>query len=494
MIRSSLKYLLAGLCALVLQAHPLLALSTAAKPAALPTLTDAEVLHYLTYAQRQDWAAAQKQITDGQGMIDSGNWLLQQVQPPNTPDLHVDDAHKAGQQQVDDGTALVTQGNKTLAMLRHTAQLACLNSQSIAAANTYQIVVPAAQWPDVIQHMSDQLMKSLWAGNYTQIFLSDVFAFEKNSYVAKPDLTDQVRNALLQSDGDHKTLIPDAGSSIKLLRVNGDLTIDYPGRASTSGSQSALIVGEVLFLSDSGYAYVSLRAVDLATGKIIHNELALLSVEPQLGKGLGLVAFEVPSARIPATAGNITTPAPDNGAVTITLQDPNGILSTFKNSTHPYVFRADTAGSNDTLENRLALLLAKSILLQKPTITVTDYDFLTLALPADNPGDRAVTPSNVNAVWMVSNLRDLESPSWALGLSARNTATNTEVNAGKLSVASVLKPLTPPTPDQLISAGYQLSSGTDQSVDGQGSEPEAVPSAGGGGSSSTVNSSVKHGS
>jgi hypothetical protein len=493
MMRPFLKYMLAGIFGLVFQALPVLSQSTTEKPAA-PALSDTEVLHYLSYSQRQQWDDAQKKITDGQSMIDNGNWLLQTKQPPDSPDLHVADAHAAGKQQVADGTASMVAGQQVLATLRHAAQLAAVNSKSVSVANTFQIVLPSAQWPDVVQHMSDALMKSLWAANYTQIYLSDVFSYDKTIYEAKPDLTDEVRDALmqsdalLQSDANHRTLIPSAGSNIKLMRQNGALAIDYPDRASTSNTRCALVVGEILNIADTGYVYFSLRAVDIVTGKILHNELVLLSIEPELGKGLGLVAFQVPSARITPATGNATVPAPDNGSVTITLQDTSGILSSFNNAAHPYVFRADTAGSIDTPENRVAMLLAKSILLKKPNLTVTDYDFLAQALPADNPGDRAVSPANVNAVWVVSNLHDLESPSSTLGLKARSLASSAEVNVGKFSIVSALKPLTPPSPDQLTAAGYLLAPNTSQD-DASGGGSEAAPSGAGSG---TSGSTTKH--
>jgi hypothetical protein len=477
MIRYFSKFMLAALCGLSLPAIPMLAQSAATPPsaAAAPVLTDAEVPRYLTFAQHTQWDAAEKQVTDGQSMIDNGNWLLSRVQSKDDKvDSGIKEAHQAGQTQVTDGNAMLTQGQKALDALRQIAQKSSVTAQAVAAAGKLQLVLPVAQWPDVFQHMSGDLLKSLWAANYTQIYLDDIYSFEKTQYVSKPALTEQVREALVLADGNHSTLIPQATASIKVTHLGDNLVIDFPNRSSTTPSQSAVVVGEIIETAN-GYAYFSLRAVDLATGKILHNELAVLSVEPTLGKALGLVAYQVPAERVvPATAPAVpatpvvnplvpATPAPavaDTGSATITLLDNNGILATFKAAPHPYTFRTDSDGANNTQENRLALLFLKSILTEKSSLTVTDYDFLAEALPADNPADRLVSPAGVNASWTLSNVHDLNSPTTVLLLKARNLASSNEVSVGKFVIATALKPLTPPSPDQLMAAGYQLMPAT----------------------------------
>jgi hypothetical protein len=478
MIRPLSQLLLAGILGLVLQTAPLPAQNTTAK---LPALADADVVRYLTAQQRQDWDAAQKQAKDAQITIDNANGLLAVKARPNTPDAGVAEAHQSGKEQLASGTALLAQANTTLAALRIAAQKTFATSQTIAAAGKFQLVVSASQWPDVVQNLSNNLMKSLWAANYTQIYLNDVYAFDRNHYLAKPALTAQVRDALQAADGDHKTLAAQGG--VKLLRQGSALILDYPGRASTTpNGDSAVILGEVLFEPDSGYAYFSLRAVDLATGKIIHNELTLLSVEPTFGKGLDMVAYQVPSARIvpqaPVLSANKTAaPAANVSVATITLQDNIGLINTFKAAPHPYFFRTDTAGTNDTRENRVALLLLKSILAQKSPLTVTDYDFLVQAFPAADPDDRSATPASVNAVWQVSNLRDLDPASVSLTLKARSLASAAApVTVGKLTVDTSLKPLSPPSPDQLTAAGYQLNPNPPSDA-AQSSSSAVVPSA-----------------
>jgi hypothetical protein len=480
MIRYFSKFMLASLCGLTLPALPVLAQSAAApaKAPAAPVLTDAEVPRYLTFAQHIQWDAAQKQVTDGQSMIDNGNWLLGRTQAKDdTVDSGIKEAHAAGQTQVTDGTAMLAQGQQALDALRQIAQKASVVAQAVAAAGKLQLVLPVAQWPDVYQRMSGDLMKSLWAAGYTQIYLDDVYSFEKTQYVSKPALTEQVREALVLADGNRSTLVPQAAASIKVTHLGDNLVIDFPDRSSTTQSQSAVVVGEMIETAN-GYAYFSLRAVDLASGKILHNELALLSVEPTLGKALGLVAYQVPAERVvPAAtpvvpAGPATpavnplvpaAPAPavaDTGSATITLLDNNGILATFKAAPHPYTFRADSDGTNNTLENRLALLFLKSLLTEKSSLTVTDYDFLAEALPADNPADRLASPAGVNASWTLTNAHDLNSPTTVLMLKARNLASSNEVSVGKFVIATALKPLTPPSPDQLMAAGYQLMPAT----------------------------------
>ena len=504
MSRLFLKLVLACFCGLSLQALSLPAQTAPAKAAALPALSDNEVLLNLNSAQRLQWSAAQKQINDGQSLMDSGKWLLQNTQPKDSggmTDTHAADKIKDGQQQVTDGTALIAKGKQTLATLRLAAQQAVALTQNPNAPGKYTVVLTSAQWPDVVQQMSDKLIKSLASDNYSQIFLADTYTFIKSHYVAKPALTSQIHDALAQSVDEHQTLYPQG--TVKLGRLGNNLFLDFPNRASTASNQAALVVGEILFEPDSGYAYFSLRAVDLVSGKIIRNELALLSVEATLGKGLDLVAYQVPSARIlPPPTPAVTTPAApansgkpasatpaapasapaanDASTVTLTLLDSNNVIGTFKSVAHPYIFRADTAGSNDTLGNRVALLLLKTLLTEKSPLTVTDYDFLALALPADNPSDRTLSPADINATWLVSSLRDLDAPTISLGLKARSLASSAELNAGKFTVENSLKPLTPPTPDQLIAAGYQLtSSNTPDSgpADAGGSSAQAIPSA-----------------
>ena len=173
-----------------------------------------------------------------------------------------------------------------------------------AATDAAMLTVVTAQWPDVFASMTEKVLSSLWDQNYKKIYLADVYSFEEPNYVAKPGLTDQIRQQLVTLDKGKDTFSAAHDWSFKLGQENGKLILSYPDRAyvQQGNTKAALILGEVLYESHDGYAAVDLRAVDLDTMHIVANQIMMLSVDPSLGKLLGLASYKAMSKRILPTA------------------------------------------------------------------------------------------------------------------------------------------------------------------------------------------------
>ena len=473
MIRKYLTLVLAGCCLWTI-GGPATQAATVASSAA-PNISDAETVRYLTQAEATQWNEAAQQIKDGEGKVSDGKFFQTRTEDPNdVVKLDIAATHKKGDTMVKDGTALIKTGKATQDKLRKAAidRRDAAHAQAAAtAAASFNATI--AQWPEAISGMSGNVLGQLWDKKYTRIYFGGVYAFEEPKYAAKPDLSAQILSQLTKLDQTKKTLNLASADSIKLGQDNGKLIINYPSRAADAqnGTKSALIVGEVLYETGNGYAAFSLRAIDLSNLHVVASQLMMLSVEPTMAKLLGLPAFRVMARReapdttaqpVAANAGDATpvaaapaaapepAPAP---AIIVNLQDPNDTLASFKNSN--YVFRLATTGHANTLENRFTALLVKSYFHDlQPDVTISDQDFLTMALPADADADAAASPADVNTAWVLPNVSDL-GPSIELdALTARDLNKNAAVKIGKITIERALPKLLLPPAAQLRAAGY----------------------------------------
>jgi hypothetical protein len=465
MMRKYLTLVLAGCCGCTL-------VGQAAQAPAAPAISDADAVRYLSGDDLAAWNAAAKKIADGQSEVDDGKLFQASVAGPNDVDkTDLADTHKKGDDMVKAGTALIKDGKATEDKLRKIA-IAKRDEEhkQIAATAAADFTAAAGQWPEAIQSMSAKLLGRLWDQQYTRIYFGGVFAFEEPAYVAKPDLSAQLRDQLRLLDTQKKTVEYPSADSLKVAQENGKLIVDYPERATNlqNGAKAALIIGEVLYETRDGYAAFSLRAVDLSNLHIVASQVMMLSVEPATAKLLGLPAFRVMARReappapalgadgkpVDASSGGNSPPAAPPVAISVNLQDPNDTLASFKNSN--YVFRLATSGHAKTLENRFAALMVKGYFVdQQPGISISDQDFLALALPADADGDAAASAADVNTAWVLPNVSDLNVPSIEIApLVARDLQNNAQVNIGKLTIERTLPKLSIPSAEELRAAGY----------------------------------------
>jgi len=427
------------------------AAQTPATTAAAPAISDQEALQHLDPAQTDDWNAAAKKITDGNDKIKQGNRDASAEPDPLSPvKPDMGPIHQKGAQELKEGRALLKDGTTAQDKLRKIA-IANRDKSKVAAVATSSanLTVNAAQWPEAVHDLCGKLYASLGDLNYKRLYLADVYIFAEPKYEARPDLTTPLRAQFQSLDKDKKLLAPPHDWAFKLGQESNHLVISYPDRASLSSTKSAVILGELLYESRNGYATLSLRAVDLANMRIVANQVVELSVEPTLGKLLGLPSFRVPAKRNAPAAGD--KPAT---ALTLNALDPNDIFSSAKKT--PYSFRLASTGRADTQENRFAFLLLKSYLLEKQAgVNVSDLDFLVLALAPEKPADLATVPTDVGGAWILPDVTDL-SPSVDLNpLRQRVYSGNTDKVVGKVTIKRDLPKLTLPSPDDLRAGGYQ---------------------------------------
>jgi hypothetical protein len=455
----------------LLLAPALPAQSGAGSTASTPSLPDDTLYRYLTQPQRDQWDAAKQSISDANDKIQNGNFLLsRQLDPTSSIDTGVAQAHIDGKKMVTDGNAAIKAANKILAALRIQALANYNNVHQAAQAEAGAIYSTATtQWPDAAQDMSDKVLNALWTQGYQRIYLAGIYAYATPKYALKADLTSRVSQNLASTDADKKTFVANHDWTFHLGQDGSSLIIDYPDRAAVQqgGVKAAMIVGELLVEPVTGYAAYSLRAVDLSNWHIVANETRMLSVEPTLGKLLGLPAYRVPSMRIlpaaaaPALAANATAapaaaPTGSSGSVTVSLQDPNGIFLGFKQAARPYIFRV--ADGTNTIENRFATLAFKAYLSSQTSLIVTDYDFLRLALTPESGVDLTSPGAGAaNVAWLLGNVADFSSPTLDLVLQAENLASKADVNVGKIEIQRTLPKLSAPSVEDLKAGGYSIN-------------------------------------
>jgi hypothetical protein len=449
-----------------------------------PKMPSDDVLRkYLSPAQLSQWNDALKKIKDGDDEVSAGQILAKRIPASTTDDLTV--VHQQGNDEVKEGEGVVDKALATIAGLRKVA-LAAMNNNpdTMPGAGVYGMRLSATTWPPAIKGLTDAMMSALWAANYKNVYLADVYSFEDSHYVAKPDATDALSKAIVQSDTGHNTFTAKHDWKFMLKKDGGQLVIDFPDRAAfqQDNTKAALVVGELLYDHDSGYATFSLRAVDVADWHIIYNKLTMFAVEPKLGKMIGLADYQVPSGKnfnptatsgtqpsvaakvsgSTSSSGSSSSSAANGGAPTaleINIEGAGGLVNTFKSASKPYIFRALTDGKDNSLDNRYALLLLKSVLVDNTSLTITDYDFLSTVLPGAD-ADRSLPAAGINVAWVVPDVGDYTEHSIQLDLKAKNLASSTEIDAGKLNIARTLSPLTRPTEADLKDGGYTIQPAT----------------------------------
>jgi hypothetical protein len=446
------------------------------------------VWRYLNGAQRTQWQQAEALITQGQSDIGSGNFNLGLTSDqPTGKGMKSQDvieqqdllrAHQEGQQEVAQGQAEIKQGQATLAQLRQAAQTAYANVAQIPPT-IYSLEVPTQQWPDVAGQFGAEMMKTLQDQKYTRIYLGDVVAYKQSQYAPVPALADLLRQNLLTFDGNHYSFVPTYDWAFKIARdPDNNLVLDFPGRDQLLRfNKAALVVAEVIAEPQGGYAFVSLRAMDLADWRIVYDRLYVLSIDTSLGKVLGLAANQIASRReipLPAGAAVASAPAPAAGPnaagtakaakpaasapaeLSLKVVDTSNFVASLKEAGGNYVFRADSAGS--------------------------DYDFLQQTLASDVSLDHTTNPMGVNAAWSVANLND-ETPSTIdLDLYANEIAPNGAVRAavkvGDFDIQRSFPTLTPPSAEELAAAGFDVTTPTNGANSSQtevASPPSGTP-------------------
>jgi hypothetical protein len=451
------KYLLVSLAILSGGAFvgPTASAATATKP---PIISDRDAVHFLTPAQLDQWNTDVQQISDGNEQITEGKRLTSAKSDPLAAiKVDVTAEHQKGTAEIKEGQATVKLATIDQDKLRVIAAAKRDAIKSGAAAtDAAMLTVVTAQWPDVFASMTEKVLSSLWDQNYKKIYLADVYSFEEPNYVAKPGLTDQIRQQLVTLDKGKDTFSAAHDWSFKLGQENGKLILSYPDRAyvQQGNTKAAVILGEVLYESHDGYAAVDLRAVDLDTMNIVANQIMMLSVDPSLGKLLGLASYKAMSQRLLPTADSkLTGPVT---AVTVNLQDPNDVFAEAKKAT--YAFRVGTLGHHDTLENRIGILLLKSYLRdQQADLNTSDQDFLSMVLAPQNPGDLSASPANVGGEWQIPDISDL-GPSMELDtLKLHLLDNNSDHDVGKIMIDRNLPRLTDPSAEDLRAGGYTAS-------------------------------------
>lgn len=437
-----------------------LSLFTIARAAA-PAIADDDVPRYLDAQQLTQWNDAQKKLKDATAKLEEGNKLVKEVQDPaSLVKLDLEKDHAKGSAMVKDATQARNDANRTITTLRRAAienrNKTTANAKATAAL-TYTMAT--AQWPEAVATMTKGLLAGLSDLKYKHVYAAGVYSFGKDGkYTARPALTAQVAAQLSQQDK-NKVFATSPDDAFKLGLDNGKLVFSYPDRAANGAAKSAAVFGEVLFEPRSGYAAVSLRAVDLATMRIVASQSMMLSVEPSLAKMIGLAAYDVPSKRILSATGDkaksddsdASAPAP---AVKVNLQDPDDVLG--KAAKANSAFGVATAGHNDALANRFAILAFKSYLAdQRKDLQTSDVDFLALAVPMDKPGAAPTVPAGLVGVWMLPNVDDLSATTLTLDpVKAHDLAANSDLTVGTLTIERNLPKLTYPSTDELKAGGY----------------------------------------
>lgn len=454
------KYLIATLVILsgaTCVGHAATSPAVASGTSAKPTISDKEVVRYLTQVSQKDlaeWNQNVQDIADANREMQEGKKDQAAKADPNAvfkTDLTAQ--HAKGTQEMKEATAKLKLLNADQDRLRQIAIAKREEDKSgVAATEAATLAVTTGQWPDVYASMCDKVLGSLADQNYKQIYLAGVYAFEEPAYVAKPDLTAQVRQEILKFDKNKSF----KDSTFTLGQDDGKLIISYPDRAfvQAGNTKAALIVGEVLYESHNGYAAVDLRAVDLSNMHIVANQIMMLSVDPSLGKALGLAIYKNMSKRIAPTPDS--TDVQPAKTITVHLDDPNNVIADAKKVS--FAFRVGTQGHPDTLENRFAILMLKSYFRdQQGDLGLSDQDFLSMVLPPDKPGDLAASPADVGGEWLVPDVADFDANMELPPLKLHILDNNSNHEVGKISITRDLPRLDNPSADDLRAGGYTAS-------------------------------------
>ncbi|HTB63367.1 MAG TPA: hypothetical protein VK737_07230 [Opitutales bacterium] len=421
-----------------------------------PNISDKDALKYLDAANQKFYNQDLSLLADGNQKITEGKKKAAMKPDPNNPMGNADIATKnqEGQAEIKEGNAEVKQANTDLVKLRQLAvdnmAKAKANAALTSAAN---LIVTSSQWPDVIADMTGKVLSSLADQKYQEVYLDNVYVYSGTDYTPNAALTKQVQAQLLKADKTSNILKGNHDWSFKIGQDKSKLIISFPERTRIMGDnvKAAIVLGEVLYETHSGYAAVSLRAVDATNMHILANQVMILSVEPTMAKLMDVPIYKVLAKRnAPGPDGKPMDPVT---AITANLNDPKDVLDLAKKKT--FAYRIRTAGDPSTLENRFASLMLKSYFLQQQSdLALTDQDFLTLALTPEKAEDASAKAADVGGEWVLPNVDSLDDSMEINGLKLHMTAGGPDSDMGAFTIKRDLPKLTLPSAEDLRLGGY----------------------------------------
>lgn len=371
-------------------------------------LSDLQVPRYLDTIDAMRWDAAMNLKMEGESDIESGNWLRSRRESALGIKVDLGRAREQGVRQIREGQEKIRKAEETLAELR---QLATENYRRMMTLEkkVYSVEILRRTWADFIDTAVPRLFDKLWSAGYSRMYFAGAFQLEVPSgYDAVPGLDDELRTAFLAVDDRYSLIVTDSFRPV--LKDNGEylalcLPEDLP---ATTSLKAALILVQLVPLDSDGSWIVSLRGIDMETGKIVANEMALV---PEYGNSS------------PVPEGQSSTAA----KVVVEVNDEIEFLKRVERSKQDYLFSTLHRDRVNVERYARDLLLFKALVFNCLDSVSSDSDFL---LDIRAKGENYPSPSRrllpgVNAVWLINPQSGGDSD-----LHARNLAAGTELKVG----------------------------------------------------------------
>lgn len=383
-------------------------------------LSDVQVPRYLEARDVLRWDRAVNLKREGESDVESGEWM--RTRRESTLGVKVDTTRvrQRGEERIREGREKISQAEATLAELR---QLAVKNFVRMMTVESHQytVVIEGSNWEDFIDAAVPSLLASLWSEGYSRLFFAGAFQFRVPAgYASLENLEDELRTAFLTADDRYSLIVTDTFRP--LLVDDGDyLALRLPeGISIPDGLNSALIVMQLVPLENGGAWVASLRGIDLGSGRIVANEIALV---PEY---------------VGARAGENGTAAPV-ASVAIEIKDEAEFLRRVERSKEDFLFSVLHRDRVNADRVSRDLLLFKTLIFSHLNSVISDTDFLMAIRHSDEdvaPPTRRLMP-NENAVWLINPVAGEGTQ-----LHARHLAAGTDLKVGTFSF-EVIQPTEP---------------------------------------------------
>lgn len=391
-------------------------------------LSDVQVPRYLESADVLRWDRAVNLKREGESDIESGEWMRSRRESSLGMKIDTTRVRQRGEERIREGREKILQAEESIAELRSIA-VANFTQMMTVEPHVYTLTIEGSSWKDFIDSTVPDLLGNLWSEGYSRLFFAGAYQFDNSSeYSSLAELEEELRSAFLAADDRYSLVVTD---SFRPLLIDQDerLALQLPdGMSVPVGLNTALIVMQMVPLENGEVWIVSLRGIDLESGRIIANKTTLL---PEYGAAV--VEGEAP---VVPTA-----------SVSVKINDQAEFLRRVEGSKRDFLFSVLHRDRVNTERVHRDILLFKTLIFRHLSGVISDTDFL---MAIRESGDDVAQPTGrllhgENAVWLINPVSGE-----AMQLYARHLEAGTDLKVGtfKLDITHPVQDDTHPVQDE----------------------------------------------
>ncbi|MGE9296808.1 MAG: hypothetical protein ACQKBV_11015 [Puniceicoccales bacterium] len=265
--------------------------------ASTPDLPLESVPRFLEANDLREWRNLQREMEQAQADLETGKWLANKQATALTPKDKLAADRKKGEEMVKSATARITTLQNEMTALHVKAAERYKTLQAQFEPESYSLEIPVMKLSDLTGKPTEELLYKLWNDSYNRIYFGGAYVFDSPIYIESSKLSEQLMTAISRYDGNRYTL-EDQTPDFTLNSRHGTPIIDFSDRTAVVNQfKSALVLCEIVFDRDAPSAIYSLYAIDLKTGELIAQTVALFPSSSENSELLGLGSIKAEASK-----------------------------------------------------------------------------------------------------------------------------------------------------------------------------------------------------